>query len=283
MRNLSADTASDTVAGYTQATSQEYNGVRMSISGTGGSGTYNQEMVSSGTGITWKSGTDGLGSTLASLRLDGAAEPAAVRLAGLPLRTAADPIAADDLSRRGFVDSKNYGPLPRIISTGIDIVPGVTNANILTPITMAANRFDIVPFISPMAFTTTQVGVDVTTVAAGGSAKILVYASDPATGVPTTLIGSAVVSVAVAQTAVMVTAAFTFEAGKLYWIGVVCDSAPAIRGIPVQSALPIGMGGNTAVFNVVRPATGTFAAPPTPFGARTFVAQTAPIVRLRAV
>ena len=101
----------------------------------------------------------------------------------------------------------------------------------------AVNREDVHPFLSPFDFSIDQAGLSVST-AVAGSACAVIYASDAngrPTGLPTR---SATMDSGTAGTK---TAAltFSFEKGKLYWIGHRTTAACTLRCAQVYSAFTL--------------------------------------------
>jgi hypothetical protein len=98
----------------------------------------------------------------------------------------------------------------------------------------AANRQDIAPFLAGYDFDIDQVAISVSTGLAGNAA-VLIFDSD-ANGRPTTvLMQSPNISTATAAT-VTASVTFSFEAGRLYWIGVWTSSASTLRVFANTSA-----------------------------------------------
>lgn len=114
-----------------------------------------------------------------------------------------------------------------------------TSGAALGTVLQVANRNTIAPFRPQYDMTIDQVGVSTSTGVAATTAKVVIYAADPATGLPTTLIAeSADISCATSGTTVMVALSVTFEAGKTYWIGARSSGAQTLRSI-TSGGLPM--------------------------------------------
>ena len=109
--------------------------------------------------------------------------------------------------------------------------PGVCISNILSGYLMttslAAGRQEIAPFVPSHDFTIDQIGLSVGTAAAGSAcglifdadadgrpASLLAQSADVSTGAPLTKFGNC---------------PFTFQAGRLYWVGWWTSSTPNLR------------------------------------------------------
>jgi len=107
----------------------------------------------------------------------------------------------------------------------------------LTTLASAANRVDITPFMPRVSFTIDQIGLSVST-AAAGSACGLIFDTD-INGRPTTILaqGDNVDTGAVAT--VMGAVSFTFRAGKLYYVGGWTQAACTLRCGQTYTQVPL--------------------------------------------
>lgn len=122
---------------------------------------------------------------------------------------------------------------PRGIGGSIVMLPAVGEfvGNILTGTlttqASAAGRQDIAPFVSAVALTIDQIGMSVST-ASAGSACGLIFDAD-ASGRPTTLLAQGA-DIDTGTTGTRLGAVtFTFEAGKLYYVGTWTSAACTLR------------------------------------------------------
>jgi hypothetical protein len=98
----------------------------------------------------------------------------------------------------------------------------------LTTLASAADRQNIAPFISAVDLTIDQIGVSISTAVAGDACG-LIFDAD-ASGRPTGLLAQgAVVSTATPAATRLGAVAFTFLAGKLYYVGTWTSAAPTLR------------------------------------------------------
>jgi hypothetical protein len=132
----------------------------------------------------------------------------------------------------------------------------------------ATNRLTVMPFAVWKDLTIDQIGIAISS-GASGNANIVIYASDPTTGWPTSRIYvSGNISTAAIGYA-SVNYDYTFRKGMRYWIGVHTSAAPTLRSIPLSNLQNLGLSGSTGTtyFSVLRqtvtfgssPATWTFA------------------------
>lgn len=128
----------------------------------------------------------------------------------------------------------------------------------------------LAPLLCPFDLTIDTMSVRVSTGSAGATIKVVVYASDPTTGLPGALIHETADGSA-ASTNVTVSWAFahTFTANVIYWIGVRHSSAsPVLRAHAVGATPSLGFltDGATSPTNILE-ATNTYADPaPDPAG-----------------
>ncbi len=100
----------------------------------------------------------------------------------------------------------------------------------MSAVTVAADRMELVPFITPIDLVIDQVGLVVT--ATGGDAKVIVYASD-SNGWPSTLIketGNLSMGTA-APTFVGEAWSYTFTANTKYWVGFRSSAGGQLRSL----------------------------------------------------
>jgi hypothetical protein len=115
---------------------------------------------------------------------------------------------------------------------------GTSAANVVG----VANRIELAPYYTSSAFTADQLGIRVTTVAAGGLGRILVYGSS-ADGWPDALLFQGSVDLDMGGTTGFRFHAedFVFERGTQYWVGIHTNSAARYSGIATSSAVNLGL------------------------------------------
>lgn len=120
-------------------------------------------------------------------------------------------------------------------------------ASPLTTIAGVANRIQLHPCFALFNKTGSPVTLNLSimvTVAVAGSAKIVVYAADPATQVPTTRLGEsgtvATDTVGVKTIAVALTGVTSLVAGTRLWVGVRTSSTATCRAVSLESAYSFG-------------------------------------------
>ena len=127
----------------------------------------------------------------------------------------------------------------------------------------AANRLDLMPFITSNTFTVDALQVVITTGVGGANIRILVYGNN--NGRPgSKLLESETLSAGTTGTIQQYTVGYTFNAGTLYWIGVHHSSTATTRGIPLSALRTLGvenLATATAVYNMYR-GTVTFGSAP---------------------
>jgi hypothetical protein len=105
---------------------------------------------------------------------------------------------------------------------------------------MAANRIDLVPWVSPANMRIDQLGVAVSTAAAtGGLARMVIYNSDVDRWPGDKLLQT--VDFLVDTTGFRYADVdFTFAAGTKYWLGVHAQLATTVRSVPVAGSRQLG-------------------------------------------
>jgi hypothetical protein len=133
-------------------------------------------------------------------------------------------------------------------------------------LTGVAGQLDLGPFYTSQAFTTDQVGVSVTTTAAGGFGRVAVYGSD-ANGWPSDLLYYGAEDLDMSSTGYKFHSdPLTLDAGRQYWMGFHHSSVARIRGISTSSAKNLGIvnANSTAQYTILRKAVPYGAAPAAP-------------------
>lgn len=118
-------------------------------------------------------------------------------------------------------------------------VPNSSAGIAVGTIAQVAGRNTAAPYVSAFDLTVDQLGVNVTTVAAGSFAKIVIYAAD-ANGRPSTVLleTSDISCGTTGSFFATLGTAFTFKAGVLYWIAVRASAAQTLRALGAGS-LPV--------------------------------------------
>lgn len=153
-----------------------------------------------------------------------------------------------------------------------------------TTLASAANRINLVPFYTSQTLAIDQLGVAIST-AAAGAARAVIYDSD-SNGWPDSLL----LTVDQSDTGTTgwkgASCTFTFDSGRQYWLGIHTAAAPTYRAINVSSAVNLGLNGNagTSYYSMLR-RTVTYAsgAPSTwTFTSTDLVTGNPPSIRFRA-
>jgi hypothetical protein len=155
-------------------------------------------------------------------------------------------------------------------SSGRSVAANVVS-NAFGTIGGTANRLHVYPFIPVQSITSASLYINVTALAAGSNAQIVIYSS--LSDFPNTLIYSSAnldCSTTGVKTA---TTTQTFTAGTTYWIGLHSSSNPTYTGINNNSLIPAFNNGGTTVSSVY--ATTTFGTPPTTFPSSNIFQNTA--------
>jgi len=151
-------------------------------------------------------------------------------------------------------------------------------------VTGVADRVVVAPFIAPKTIAVDRAAIDVTTNVAGADARICIYDGDGTGGVPNTrLYDSAELDCSTATGIQEVTLSFTFDAGRLYWVGVHNESTAALRAIVAADCRPIGVIPTTsgACYTCYRVASTFGTDSPDPFGTPILLNANVPQVRFR--
>lgn len=120
---------------------------------------------------------------------------------------------------------------------------GATN---LSTASQPAGRIELQPFIPQTDLTIDRVGLVVTTAGSSGAvAKVCLYGSTDR-GVPGALIWQTGDLATAATGFVEEVRSYTFERGRLYWLGVRTSISVTLRGTLVASLIPIGLAGAPA-------------------------------------
>jgi hypothetical protein len=151
-------------------------------------------------------------------------------------------------------------------------------------LTSAANRIHLAPFFTAKPLRIDQLGIIVTT-AAAGAARAVIYDSN-ADNWPNNLL----LTVNQGDTGTTgwrgAACDFTFESGLQYWLGFHTAAAPVVRGINTSSSVNLGLTANNATnyFTMLqRTVTYSSGAPnPWTFVASDLAAGVPPSIRMRA-
>lgn len=169
-------------------------------------------------------------------------------------------------------------------AVGGGFLPVALTTGALSTIAAAANRFDAAPFAFSAPLTIDAVGLEVTTLAAGGLFTISLY--DDTAGAPgARLAASAEQSAATTGLKTFVFGGtFTFKTFKRYWIAVHSNSTAVYRGVPIASMLQIGalFGVGSTPQNIVRGTSAYSATPPANAPATARASAIFPAVLFRA-
>lgn len=116
--------------------------------------------------------------------------------------------------------------------------------------TIPANTIRLYQFIPTRTFTSDLVALQIGTIGAGGTAKVVIYSSD-ADGAPDSLILETATMSTATATIVSVALSHTFVAGTTYWIGVRCSVSTGFQCWPSQS-VPDVQGSTAPVTSLVK-------------------------------
>lgn len=129
----------------------------------------------------------------------------------------------------------------------------------------ASNRIDLSPFAPSEDFPIDRIGVNCTTLASSSNVRVLIYEAG-ANGMPDAKVYESANMATTSTGGKEVTLSFTFEAGKIYWVGVHYSAAPTISGIPIASLPNLGLSAlNATNFVTVIRRTVTFGSAPSTF------------------
>lgn len=148
-----------------------------------------------------------------------------------------------------------------------------------------ANQLTVMPFVTRRDVTCDQIGVNVTATSSG-SANIVIYADNPATGWPGTRLAiSANIDTHGSAGFKYDNLSFTFRKGVRYWIGVHFSATPTCRTIPATAMQGLGLTSSTGTsqYTVLRQ-TVAFGSSPNPwsFSSAHLVATDGYSIRFRA-
>jgi hypothetical protein len=190
-------------------------------------------------------------STAQQAALDLKANLASPSLTGTPTApTAANGTNTTQLATTAFVLANAGGggsENPAIRQSIGNVLPAVTgrwydgsfHGAATATLTGIANRIDLAPFFCGQTIVCDQIAVTITTIAASTFVKIVVYSANT-DGTPANLIFESADLDAGTTGGREVALSYTFTAGTLYWLGVRYSGAPAVRAIPLTSALSLG-------------------------------------------
>jgi len=171
-----------------------------------------------------------------------------------------------------FYISGNY------FDCGVGGTTRTTNPGIL-------DRVLVMPFVPGQDIAVDRAAIDVTTFIAAAESRIVIYDSDGAGGVPSTRLYDSAEQDCSTTGIKEVTLAFTFQAGKLYWVGVHNSSTATLRAISVADLRPIGVIGTAsgAVYTAYRVQSVFGTDSPNPFGTPILINVNVPQVKFRIV
>jgi hypothetical protein len=140
------------------------------------------------------------------------------------------------------VSLKSFTPIIPYLnnSSSKKIFGQVTNVA-LTTVSLTSSRIYLIPFISLADIKISNVAVEVTTAANGGSAVIGIYSNKLSNGndQPDALLASTS-SFSVASTgAVSASLSYTLTKNTVYWIALISNKAPTIRALPIGAVMPL--------------------------------------------
>jgi len=160
-------------------------------------------------------------------------------------------------------------------------VGGTTRTNIAG----IADRVLVIPFVPGQDIAVDRAAIDVTTAVAAAESRIVIYDSDGAGGVPSTRLYDSAEQDCSTTGLKEVTLDFTFQAGKLYWVGVHNKSTATLRAIGVADLRPIGVIGTAsgAVYTAYRVQSVFGTDSPDPFGTPIRINVNMPQVKFRIV
>ena len=131
-------------------------------------------------------------------------------------------------------------PIASFMGTIWETVPGIISASTATAIT--ANRKYLIPWKCTKRRTITQVQISVTASATGASMRLGIRNRNAATGEPTTLVSDCgTVSVASNGHKTITGLSITLDPGW-YYLEMVSDGAPAVRGVASATAQSTNLG-----------------------------------------
>ncbi len=133
--------------------------------------------------------------------------------------------------------SPNYDGYTQMVPSAGLFIGNSANATALGTQAQVANRTIIAPFVPAYTTAIDQLGLSVSTLLAGASAKCVIFEAD-ANGRPTTLLReTATIDAATTGTRFASITSLSLEAGRTYWIGVRASGTFTLRTLAV-GALP---------------------------------------------
>jgi len=156
-----------------------------------------------------------------------------------------------------------------------------TSASATTTAT-AANFIYLSPFIPANSLTVSNLQINVTTLAVGVNARILIYSDS--NGVPTTKLLESTSLDCTTTGAKTYTASFTFTAGTTYWLGLYSSAAVTLSSMFSSQLIPISTSIFTGGFGILNVAA-TFGSAPITLGTAGFgtAGQNMYVINLTAV
>jgi len=147
------------------------------------------------------------------------------------------------------------------------------------------DRVVVMPFVPGQNIAVDRAAIDVTTGVASAEARMVIYDGDGAGGVPSTRLYDSAEQDCSTTGIKEVTLAFTFQAGKLYWVGVHNSSTATLRAVNVAECRPIGVIGTSAstVYTAYRVQSVFSTDSPSPFGTPILINANPPQVKFRIV
>lgn len=239
----------------------------------------------SGDGVAWGGVTGDLGDQAdLAAALAGVASGAAAAVAAAESALGAEiDLKADD--RRVDVVSNFASPNAGGIIAG-QYYDNCFHGSASGTLAGTANRMDLAPFYTSVPLTIDMIGCSVSTAVAASLFKIVIYDSGP-DGWPNALLYESGDLSGAAAVFVSAALAFTFDRGKIYWVGVRHSSTCTLRTVAVAAAVNLGLTANNASnYATVLRRTLAYATPaPNPWGfvnADRVANVTPPSVRFRA-
>ena len=144
----------------------------------------------------------------------------------------------------------------------------------------AANTIYLCAFVPANSLTISNLQINVTSLAAGASARILVYSD--LNGVPTTKLIESTTLDCSTTGAKTYTTSYTFTAGTTYWLGVYTNNASFFMStISSANTIPISTNAFSTAYTSVT-ASATFAAAPSTLGTATLATGAMYVINLTA-
>ena len=144
----------------------------------------------------------------------------------------------------------------------------------------AANTIYLCAFVPANSITISNLQINVTSLAAGASARILVYSD--LNGVPTTKLIESTTLDCSTTGAKTYTTSYTFTAGTTYWLGVYTNNASFFMStISSANTIPISTNAFSTAYTSVT-ASATFAAAPSTLGTATLATGAMYVINLTA-